>query len=198
MLEETSATKIRRLFSHELGDKKPSIFLQRLRNLAASQVTDEILKSIFMEQLPENVRTILAISEVQDLAKLAAQADKVVEMARPASAAIQAVAGRQADADSKILQEIAELRKQVKKLAVRDRYRRCSGSRGRSRSRRQATVNVHITVTTAKVTPQLITAFITTDSAKRLNAHNLAHSISRRRWKTKPAVASTGGRRRGD
>jgi len=60
VLGETSATKLRRLLGlHELGDEKPSIFLQRLRNLAVGQVTDEILKSMFMEQLPENVRTIL-------------------------------------------------------------------------------------------------------------------------------------------
>jgi hypothetical protein len=136
VLGETSETKIRKLLgSHELGSEKPSIFLQRLRNLAVGQVTDEILKSIFMEQLPENVRTILAISEVQDLAKLAAQADKVIEMARPVSTAIQAVSGGQADADNKILQEISELRKQVKKLTLRDKNRRRSRSRGRPGSR---------------------------------------------------------------
>ncbi|GAB1866398.1 hypothetical protein CAJAP_07477 [Camponotus japonicus] len=139
ILGETSATKIRRLLgSHELGDEKPSIFLQRLRNLAAGQVTDEILKSIFMEQLPESVRTILAISEVQDLAKLVAQADKVVEMARPAATAIQTITEKQTDADNQILQEIAELRKQVKKLSVRDKYRRRSRSRGHSSGRERA------------------------------------------------------------
>lgn len=132
---ETSAAKIRKLLgSHELGDEKPSLFLQRIRNLAAGQVTDEILKSIFMEQLPENVRAILAISEVQDLSKLAAQADKVIEMARPTSTAIQAVSRGQADGDSRILQEIAELKRQVRKLTFHD-HRRRSWSRGRSASR---------------------------------------------------------------
>lgn len=109
--------------------------------MAAGQVTDEILKSIFMEQLPENVRTILAISEVQDLAKLAAQADKVVEMARPASTTIQTVTGGQAVADNKILQEIAELRKQVKKLSIRDKYRRRNRSWERSDHRGQRRKN---------------------------------------------------------
>lgn len=109
VLGETSATKIRRLLgSHELGNEKPSIFLQRLRNLAAGQVNDEILKTIFMEQLPENVRTILSISEVQDLARLAAQADKIVEMARPVAAAIQATTSEQEDTNSKLLKEVAE------------------------------------------------------------------------------------------
>ncbi|XP_025991342.1 uncharacterized protein LOC113003955 [Solenopsis invicta] len=136
VLGETSATNIRKLLgSHEIGDEKPSIFLQRLRNLAAGQVTDDILKSIFMEQLPENVRTILEISEVQDLAKLAAQADKIIEMARPSSSTIQAVSGGQNNSD-KLLKEIVELKQQVKKLALRDRQR--SGSRGRTPSRGRA------------------------------------------------------------
>lgn len=136
-LGETSTTKIRKLLgSHELGDQKPSIFLQRLRNLAPGQVTDEILKSIFLEQLPENVRAILAVSEVQDLTRLAAAADKVIEVTKPASTTIQAITGGQADTDNnKVLQEIAELRKQVKKLSVGDRYRRRSRSRGRPESR---------------------------------------------------------------
>ncbi|EZA48265.1 hypothetical protein X777_14097 [Ooceraea biroi] len=135
VLGETSATKIRKLLgSHEMGDEKPSIFLQRLRNLAAGQVTDEILKSIFMEQLPQNVRTILAISEIKDLAKLAAQADKIVEMARPGTAAIQATSERK-DKDGKLLQEIAELKQQVKKLTMRGKYRQRSQSRRRSENR---------------------------------------------------------------
>lgn len=61
------------LDSHELENEKSSVFLQRLYNLATNQVIDAILKSIFVEQLPKKMRTILAISEVQDLVKLAIQ-----------------------------------------------------------------------------------------------------------------------------
>lgn len=40
-LGESSETRIRKLLaSHELGDERPSIFLQRLRNLASGQVTE--------------------------------------------------------------------------------------------------------------------------------------------------------------
>lgn len=130
ILGETSVTKIRKLLGpHELGEEKPSIFLQRLRNLAAGQVTDEVLKSIFIEQLPEGVRTILAISEVQDLSRLAAQADNIVEMAKPTSAVIHAASGRPDGPNSKILQEIAELKQQVEKLNIRGRQRWRSKSR---------------------------------------------------------------------
>lgn len=56
VLGEANATQIRKLLGHEIGDEKPSVFLQKLRNLAAGQVMDEILRTMFMEQLPENVR----------------------------------------------------------------------------------------------------------------------------------------------
>lgn len=139
VLGKTSATKIRRLLgSHEMGDEKPSIFLQRLRNLAVGQVTDEILKSIFMEQLPENMRSILAISEVQDLTKLAAQADKIVEVTKPAFTTVQAVSGGQDEVNNKILQKLAELERQAKKFTLRDKSGRRNRSRERSRSRGQS------------------------------------------------------------
>ncbi|XP_011636560.1 uncharacterized protein LOC105426858 [Pogonomyrmex barbatus] len=47
--------KLRQLLKGQvLGDKKPSHFLLELKNLAGDQVTDSILKTLFMEQLPEN------------------------------------------------------------------------------------------------------------------------------------------------
>lgn len=96
VLGETSATRLRKLLaSHELGDDKPSVFLQRLRNLAEGQVSDGVLRTIFMEQLPENVRTILAISEVANLSKLAMQADKILEMTKPTALALQTEYGEQ-------------------------------------------------------------------------------------------------------
>jgi len=53
VLGETSASRLRKLLaSHELGDDKPSILLQRLRNLAEGQVTDGVLRTIFLEQMP--------------------------------------------------------------------------------------------------------------------------------------------------
>lgn len=70
--DDTIETKLRRLLrGNEFRDEKPSCFLQRLQNLAGGQCGDAVLRTLFLEQLPENVRTILAISEVTDLARLA-------------------------------------------------------------------------------------------------------------------------------
>ncbi|KAK2577096.1 hypothetical protein KPH14_001015 [Odynerus spinipes] len=82
--EESNESKLRRLLKgREIGDEKPSKFLQQLRNEAGGQCNDTVLKTLFLEQLPENIRAVLAISDTQDLGKLALQADKITEMIRP-------------------------------------------------------------------------------------------------------------------
>lgn len=63
-------------------NEKPSNFLQRLRNLASKQCTDAVLRTLFLEQLQNNVRGIIAISKITDLSKLALQADKIIEMSK--------------------------------------------------------------------------------------------------------------------
>jgi len=50
--------------------------------LAGGQCSDAVLRTLFLEQLPDNVRSILAISEVIDLSKLAFQADKVLDVSK--------------------------------------------------------------------------------------------------------------------
>lgn len=86
---ETNESKLRRLLrGAEFFDEKPSNFLQRLRNLAGNQVSDNVLRTLFLEHLPEQVRSILSISEVADLPRLALQADKIMEVSKPTILAI--------------------------------------------------------------------------------------------------------------
>lgn len=76
--------KLRQLFSGlNIGDMKPSHFLQSMKTLAAgNNVGDNVLKTLFLEQLPDNIRSILAASNL-NLSELALQADKIMEIARP-------------------------------------------------------------------------------------------------------------------
>ncbi|XP_036343316.1 uncharacterized protein LOC118755382 [Rhagoletis pomonella] len=79
--EETVEAKLRHLLRNTTYiEGNPSQFLQQLKNLASGKVPDEILRTIFMEQLPQNVRCILAISDSSDLDYFAVQADKVFAM----------------------------------------------------------------------------------------------------------------------
>ncbi|XP_076394275.1 uncharacterized protein LOC143265518 [Megachile rotundata] len=79
--DESPESKLRRVLrSRNMGDDKSSHYLQKLRNLAGDQINETVLRSLFLGQLPENVRSILVISETRDLANLALQADKILEM----------------------------------------------------------------------------------------------------------------------
>lgn len=124
---ESQETKLRQLLrGREMGHEKPSVFLQRIRNLAAGQVTDNVVRTLFLEQLPENIRSILAISQVEDLAQLALQADKIVEVSKPQ---VMAVSSNGTPPDSNAVSEptIAELKTMIEELALevrRGRYRR--------------------------------------------------------------------------
>lgn len=65
-----------------MSDDRLSIFLQRLRHLAGDQCSDSVLRTLFLEQLPDNVRTVLAISDREDLTKLAQQADRIMKLCK--------------------------------------------------------------------------------------------------------------------
>ena len=59
-----------------LSDGKPSFLLNQLRNLNNNKCNDDVLKTIFVDQLPSHIRAILTISNVDNLQYLAELADK--------------------------------------------------------------------------------------------------------------------------
>lgn len=80
-LSESPETKLGKLIrGFEPGSEKPSIFLQRLRNLADGQVDGVILRSMFLGRLSDNIRSVLAVVTTNDLNELAALADKIHEV----------------------------------------------------------------------------------------------------------------------
>ncbi|XP_076635464.1 uncharacterized protein LOC143348754 [Colletes latitarsis] len=129
-LSGSKEQKIRHLLEHEeIGDRKPSIFLRQLQNLAGDTVTDDFLKTLWLGRLPASIQTVLLTRQKDSLAELATLADAVSEVKqRP-----QIAASTGPDA---IHEELAELRREIAALRVgRDRYRRPrSPSRRRQRS----------------------------------------------------------------
>ncbi|XP_053968641.1 uncharacterized protein LOC128870067 [Anastrepha ludens] len=80
---QSDQRKLRVLLTEiELGDDKPSHLLRKMRDLAKNALTDEAIKSLWIERLPENVRAVVAISN-DDLNTCATLADKVVELTAP-------------------------------------------------------------------------------------------------------------------
>nr|CTR11709.1 unnamed protein product [Calliphora vicina] len=134
---ESQESKLRRLLkSHQLGDQKPSHFLQIMRNIASGQLNDSLLKTLFLEQLPEDVRSILVISQVSDVSALAHQADKIMSLRSPQLFEMKSTP-ENADI-SMLCQKIDALEKKVNSFTrsrSTERQNRNSSISGKSRNR---------------------------------------------------------------
>lgn len=139
---ETSESKMRKLLRGlDPSNEKPSLILQRIRNLADGQVGDALLRTLFLEQLHEYVRAVLAISGDIDLSTLALQADRVMEATKTTSVsaiqqptnpqeAVAAVSARDS-VMADLIASVASLAKEVKSLKSEARSRSRSSSRHR-------------------------------------------------------------------
>ncbi|XP_014663438.1 PREDICTED: uncharacterized protein LOC106806098 [Priapulus caudatus] len=93
LIKRTSASEQRRvqllLSEEELGDKKPSQLLRRMRQLLGDRHLEEgIFKELFLQRLPPNVRVVLAASvDAVALDALATLADRIMDVHIPQIAA---------------------------------------------------------------------------------------------------------------
>ena len=78
-LNATRSNKMQQLLEREeMGDRTPSQFLRGMRTLASESVTDDFLKTMWLDQLPQAVRTVVSVLDIP-LDQLAAAAEKVNE-----------------------------------------------------------------------------------------------------------------------
>ena len=130
--EETIARNL--LKTCRMGDEKPSHFLQRLRGLARNNVSDAVLKNIFLEQVPRSMHDILIASETTGLNKLASLADRLAEFQAPQVASLEqhrvaapapqsSVAARDDHVTTLMIQQLAELTREVSALKVQHQSR---------------------------------------------------------------------------
>lgn len=77
---DSETKKKKKLLEIELGDKKPSQLLLEMKNLAGDAVTNEFMKSLFIQRMPNIVRQVLSIS-TDDLQAIAKMAVKMLEAA---------------------------------------------------------------------------------------------------------------------
>lgn len=93
----------------QLGDLKPSQLLKRARKLAHNNVSEKVIKTLWLEKLPDNVRAIASIID-GDLTKVSLAADKVMEaQTKPSISAAH-------EANNDLLAEIDALRKEIKQM----------------------------------------------------------------------------------
>jgi hypothetical protein len=132
-LSPSKEHRIRELLTLEMGDRKPSQFLRRLRSLA-QDMPDDLLRIIWSSRLPTHIRAVLAGQPEGDSETAARCADRIMEAAPQPTLASVAPPPDNND----LLEYVEDLRRQVKTLhAELDRLRSNSrASRSISRNRR--------------------------------------------------------------
>ncbi|GFU12416.1 transposon Ty3-I Gag-Pol polyprotein [Nephila pilipes] len=116
----------------QLGNRKPSRLLLEMRSKVDSRISEELLKSLFIQRLPTHVQQILAISD-DPLNKLAEMADGTMAVAGPTSS-IHVINAENQDLRTMLL----EISSRLSRLETRERstshgperlFRRRSSSR---------------------------------------------------------------------
>lgn len=124
----------------ELGDLKPSQLLRKMRELSNNALSDDALKTLWIERLPEQIRPVISISG-DDLNKVAQMADKMLEITTYNVVSEVATSSRNSQTDSQIsalAQQITELSNKVAQLSNnfgQSMPQSNSNDRGRNRSR---------------------------------------------------------------
>lgn len=154
--------KIRQLLEREeIGDRKPSQYLRHIRGLGGSSFPDDAYKTIFLSQIPQSARAILAAHSDLKLDQLASIADNIIDHLRPATNSFQIAGASCSNSEMPQLEallnlkfaqlgvnfknEISAFRREVDERFENENYQRrprsphrrrsVSRSRGRSRQR---------------------------------------------------------------
>lgn len=128
MFGESEDKKLKRLLTEmDLGDMRPSQLLQKMKQLAQHKISDNALRTLWVQRLPPRMREILTVSHGSDISTLAEIADRLAEEVTPQIAAVQT--------ESELIKKINELSNQVAELKLQSRRRFTSTSRQRNLSR---------------------------------------------------------------
>ncbi|GFQ85342.1 uncharacterized protein TNCT_452101 [Trichonephila clavata] len=75
--EEKNITKL--LTGISLGDMKPSQLLRKMKSLAGDNITEKVLRTLWLDKLPDSIKNILVVSS-ENLENLSVVADKIFEI----------------------------------------------------------------------------------------------------------------------
>lgn len=144
---DSKPTKIMKLLENiSLGDRKPSQLLAEMKSRSQdTPINDDLLKELWVRNLPEAVQTVLACDDSKNLAVCAEMADRVMEAKKRSELThgrvneVQKTTssnGQGHDEISSLRKEMEKLTKQIKEIRSRSKSR--SKSTGRSRSQTPA------------------------------------------------------------
>ncbi|BHF80139.1 hypothetical protein SprV_0702326300 [Sparganum proliferum] len=128
-----------------LDDRKPSELLRRMRSLLGDmQVDEKLVKEMFLERLPIDVQTILAIgSQDLTLSHLAEMADRMMEVQRFQPPSVAQISTSSSTVNEQLLQQMSAMANEIASLKLQLARITCSRSPSRHRSRsRPRTANL--------------------------------------------------------
>ncbi|XP_035205628.1 uncharacterized protein LOC118180671 [Stegodyphus dumicola] len=132
--EESENTKLKQLLQDlQLCDMRPSQLLSKMQELSGDNFKSNVLQSLWLNRLPNNIQAILASSN-ENLPQLAQMADKIHDVLQPQ--AISQVQHPSVDISS-LQQQIQELSLQVAALQTRSQYHPRGRSKSRNRNNRE-------------------------------------------------------------
>lgn len=137
-LSMSDEQRLRQLISEEeLGDRRPSQFLRYLRSLASVSLSDDILRQLWLQRLPQQVQAILVSQSELSLDKLADLADKVFEFT--GTKQVSACVDTTPTTLDKLILRVEELGRQVATLSTNHRSSRSHSRTSAGRRSRTTT-----------------------------------------------------------
>lgn len=123
--QESEQRRLQKLLSQvSLDGRRPTQLLNQMKELASDGITPEVLRTLWLQRLPQQIQAILAVNTGQDITQLASMADKISE------------ALSSSDVLSVSSTSVAELQQQIAALKTEiGQLRRRSSSRQRNSSR---------------------------------------------------------------
>ncbi|UYV80583.1 K02A2.6-like, partial [Cordylochernes scorpioides] len=120
---------------------KPSQLLQKLRSLATKDISDILIKTLWLEKLPDSMKNILLVSD-ENVTKLASMADKIMDMTFSPDICSASSSHTSHTNMENLLEKISSLERQVSEINS-SRSRPTSKNQGHrfSRSRSQSRRN---------------------------------------------------------
>lgn len=139
---ETERSRLQQLLTaEELGDRRPSQLLRRMRQLlgdcSAEEANSSLLREMFLQRLPQNLLMVLAAADDMSLDRLAELADRVAAYTTPSLGHIAATSsGHDTPASTSRLEErLGRIETALAALSISPATQPRRRPRSRSRSR---------------------------------------------------------------